>query len=276
MIECAQVFAQQAKAAGVTVNVKILDSGDLLRRPVPEVDVRDRLLGHARLPLQVGAGSLPARRTTRRTGRRRTRTSRRSTTRPGSTTDETKRAPRSCARCSRSSTTRAATSSGASEPDRRLQRPSSGASQTEPGHPQPRLVRAWLSEHLVRLSEPGWTPSPAIAAPSTGGPAAGDGRASTAHAAVAAARDHRLHPAPDAARASLTLFVVSIIVFAATQALPGDPARAILGRTATPDSLPRCASSSAWTTGRAAVLRLAHRPAHGDLGQLAGGRAAGH
>jgi peptide/nickel transport system permease protein len=35
----------------------------------------------------------------------------------------------------------------------------------------------------------------------------------------------------------VTLFLVSVIVFAATQALPGDPARAILGRTATPDSL---------------------------------------
>src|SRR5262245_6585837 len=35
----------------------------------------------------------------------------------------------------------------------------------------------------------------------------------------------------------LTLFLVSIVVFAATQALPGDPARAILGRSATPDSL---------------------------------------
>jgi peptide/nickel transport system permease protein len=35
----------------------------------------------------------------------------------------------------------------------------------------------------------------------------------------------------------LTLFFVSIVVFAATQVLPGDTARAILGRTATPDSL---------------------------------------
>lgn len=35
----------------------------------------------------------------------------------------------------------------------------------------------------------------------------------------------------------LTLFLVSLVVFAATQALPGDAARAILGRTATPDSL---------------------------------------
>ena len=35
----------------------------------------------------------------------------------------------------------------------------------------------------------------------------------------------------------LTLFIASIIIFAATQALPGDPARAILGRTATPESL---------------------------------------
>jgi peptide/nickel transport system permease protein len=35
----------------------------------------------------------------------------------------------------------------------------------------------------------------------------------------------------------LTLLLVSVIVFGATQALPSDPARAILGRTATPDSL---------------------------------------
>jgi peptide/nickel transport system permease protein len=35
----------------------------------------------------------------------------------------------------------------------------------------------------------------------------------------------------------LVLFMVSIVIFAATQALPGDPARAILGRTATPASL---------------------------------------
>src|ERR687886_337825 len=35
----------------------------------------------------------------------------------------------------------------------------------------------------------------------------------------------------------LTLFLISVIVFAATQALPSDPARAILGRNATPDSL---------------------------------------
>jgi peptide/nickel transport system permease protein len=35
----------------------------------------------------------------------------------------------------------------------------------------------------------------------------------------------------------VTLFAVSLIVFAATQALPSDPARAILGRTATPESL---------------------------------------
>src|SRR3954447_9017523 len=35
----------------------------------------------------------------------------------------------------------------------------------------------------------------------------------------------------------LTLFLVSLVVFAATQALPSDPARAILGRNATPESL---------------------------------------
>jgi peptide/nickel transport system permease protein len=36
---------------------------------------------------------------------------------------------------------------------------------------------------------------------------------------------------------ALTLALVSIIIFAATQALPSDPAKALLGRTATPDSL---------------------------------------
>jgi peptide/nickel transport system permease protein len=35
----------------------------------------------------------------------------------------------------------------------------------------------------------------------------------------------------------LTLLLVSIVVFGATQALPGDPARAFLGRNATPESL---------------------------------------
>jgi len=35
----------------------------------------------------------------------------------------------------------------------------------------------------------------------------------------------------------VTLFLVSIVIFAATQALPGDAARAILGRNATPQSL---------------------------------------
>lgn len=36
---------------------------------------------------------------------------------------------------------------------------------------------------------------------------------------------------------AVTLFVVSLVVFLATQALPGDPARAILGRDATPERL---------------------------------------
>src|SRR5919197_4039141 len=35
----------------------------------------------------------------------------------------------------------------------------------------------------------------------------------------------------------VTLFLISIIIFAATQALPSDPARAILGRNATPEAL---------------------------------------
>src|SRR5713101_8271582 len=35
----------------------------------------------------------------------------------------------------------------------------------------------------------------------------------------------------------IVLIMVSVVVFLATQALPGDPARAILGRSATPQSL---------------------------------------
>jgi peptide/nickel transport system permease protein len=35
----------------------------------------------------------------------------------------------------------------------------------------------------------------------------------------------------------VTLFVASLVIFTATQALPGDPARSILGRNATPESL---------------------------------------
>jgi peptide/nickel transport system permease protein len=35
----------------------------------------------------------------------------------------------------------------------------------------------------------------------------------------------------------VTLFIASLVIFAATQALPGDAARSILGRSATPDSL---------------------------------------
>jgi peptide/nickel transport system permease protein len=35
----------------------------------------------------------------------------------------------------------------------------------------------------------------------------------------------------------LTLLLVSVLVFAATQALPGDTARAILGKSATPERL---------------------------------------
>jgi peptide/nickel transport system permease protein len=65
----------------------------------------------------------------------------------------------------------------------------------------------------------------------------------------------------------LVLALVSVVVFAATQALPGDPARAILGRTATPASLrelrhqlhldkPVLQQYTSWVTG---LL-------HGDLG----------
>ena len=56
----------------------------------------------------------------------------------------------------------------------------------------------------------------------------------------------------------LTLFFVSVIVFAATQALPGDPARAILGRTPTPRRARRAARAAPPQPARdRAVLALA-------------------
>jgi peptide/nickel transport system permease protein len=65
----------------------------------------------------------------------------------------------------------------------------------------------------------------------------------------------------------LVLLLVSVVVFAATQALPGDPARSILGRTATPASLkalrqqlnldrPVLSQYWSWVTGLV----------HGDMG----------
>ncbi|WP_237710507.1 hypothetical protein [Saccharopolyspora spinosa] len=46
----------------------------------------------------------------------------------------------------------------------------------------------------------------------------------------------------------VVLCAVSVVVFLATQALPGDAARAILGREATPSGWPRCALSCTSTS----------------------------
>ncbi len=119
--------------------------------------------------------------------------------------------------------------------------------QAEQGDAEPRRVRPWLPHHLVRLA----------ASCRAGGP-------------PLRRLSRRAHPAVGGIwgfilrrilLGLLVLFVVSVVVFAATQALPGDPARAILGRTATPDSLERAARSSCTSTSRssAAVLELAHR-----------------
>jgi peptide/nickel transport system permease protein len=65
----------------------------------------------------------------------------------------------------------------------------------------------------------------------------------------------------------VTLFLVSIVVFAATQTLPGDAARAILGRTATPDSL--AALRKQLHLGQPAVQQYTHwlgGLVRGDLG----------
>ena len=66
----------------------------------------------------------------------------------------------------------------------------------------------------------------------------------------------------------LVLALVSVVVFAATQALPGDPARAILGRQATPASLK--ALREQLHLNRPAVnqyLSWIGGLAHGDLGE---------
>src|SRR5579859_1062230 len=108
--------------------------------------------------------------------------------------------------------------------------------------------------------------SSGLGAPSTGalpGPAPGDRRA----------RFWLLHGIPGfVLRRSLlgllTLFLVSVIVFAATQVLPGDAARAILGREATPDTL--AALRKQLNLGQPIVQQYTHWLAgfvRGDLGQ---------
>src|SRR3954462_12690692 len=65
----------------------------------------------------------------------------------------------------------------------------------------------------------------------------------------------------------LTLLLVSVVVFAATQALPGDPARAILGRNATPEALKSLRAQL--HLGQPVVQQYLHWLAgfpHGDLG----------
>jgi peptide/nickel transport system permease protein len=69
------------------------------------------------------------------------------------------------------------------------------------------------------------------------------------------------------------LLAVSIVVFAATQALPGDPARAILGRNSTPDSL--AALRAQLHLDRPVIeqyLDWLNGLAHGDLGTSLAGR----
>ena len=57
MVETATVFANQASAAGVKINVH--QRPELLRQPVPQAGLLDRLLGHPRVP-QPGAAGLAA------------------------------------------------------------------------------------------------------------------------------------------------------------------------------------------------------------------------
>ena len=113
MNEGAQVFAQQAKAAGVTINVKILDSGAFYGDQYLKWPFSTDFWGSRNYLSQVAAGSLPSSPYNethwpadkkfialynQARGHDRPRRSR----------------PRSSRRCRRWSTTRAATSSGAS------------------------------------------------------------------------------------------------------------------------------------------------------------------
>ena len=82
---------------------------------------------------------------------------------------------------------------------------------------------------------------------------------------------------------ALVLLLVSIVVFGATQALPGDPARAILGRSATPESLAALRAQLhlnssipgqywAWLSGLVSGNLGTSLAAHQPVGSLLGGR----
>ena len=74
----------------------------------------------------------------------------------------------------------------------------------------------------------------------------------------------------------LILLLVSIVVFAATQALPGNAARAILGRNATPARLAALTRQLHLNeSARVAVLALARRDRDGQLRDLGRHSAAG-
>ena len=136
--------------------------------------------------------------------------------------------------------------------------------EAEQGHPQPRLLRTWLHRHLLRLA------TVEAAAADGVGPASGRRRRPRVRG-----RRRRIGPRGipgfvirRVLLGLLTLLVVSVVVFAATQALPGDPAQAILGRNADAGeprhaaraARPRPAGrASSTSTGSAASLT-------GDLG----------
>ena len=62
MVAAAQVFAEQAKGAGVTVKVKKVDAGVFYGDDYLQVDLRPGLLGHAQLPAADHAHHLARRR----------------------------------------------------------------------------------------------------------------------------------------------------------------------------------------------------------------------
>ena len=75
----------------------------------------------------------------------------------------------------------------------------------------------------------------------------------------------------------LTLLVVSIVVFAATEVLPGDAAGAILGRNASEENLAEVRGLMGLDDPAAQrYAEWLRRPRHGRPRQLGGGLRAGH
>ena len=211
--EMVQAFSTMAAEAGITVNAGRARRRHVLGRRVPEAHVRGRLLGHPELPRpgrreQLADGAVPRRPLAaggldlhRRLQRRPRRGRRRQA--QGHHRQDADRALRGGR----------VDHPVLPEPARRLQRAGAGSGRAGQ-HAQPRPLRPRLQEPLLLGVEP-----------------FGGFESMSNNWGVVRFIGRRV------LLGLLTLFIVSIIVFAATQVLPSDPATAILGRDATPASV---------------------------------------